>query len=311
MKRALLGLLAALLLPALACAQTLIPGSLTGGGTVSGPLTLTCGTVTANAPCLDATQTWNNAGVAFYGFRLNVTDTNSAAGSLLMDLQTGGSSKFSVSKAGSLVVSGATSLGSSGGANVNVNNNAVTNILSLNLGASNDVALNRDAANTLALRNGTNAQTFNVYNTYTDASNYERGFADWSSNAGNFTIGTSALGTGTNRQLVFATAGLARWFVSTAGHLEAWSDNTYDIGASGANRPRNVYVAGSVVAGSQVFTGTTVVGSLPTCNAGELAARFFVTDATVAASGNFGTAVAGSGANKVPVYCDGTSWKIG
>ena len=39
-----------------------------------------------------------------------------------------------------------------------------------------DVVLKRDAANTPALRNGANAQTFNIYNTYTDASNYERGF---------------------------------------------------------------------------------------------------------------------------------------
>lgn len=45
--------------------------------------------------------------------------------------------------------------------------------------ASGDLFLYRDAANTLAQRNGTNAQTFNLYNTYTDASNYERfKFAD-------------------------------------------------------------------------------------------------------------------------------------
>ena len=33
------------------------------------------------------------------------------------------------------------------------------------------------------------------------------------------------------------------------GHFAAASDNTYDIGASGANRPRNVYV------GTSLFTG--------------------------------------------------------
>lgn len=37
-----------------------------------------------------------------------------------------------------------------------------------------DLYLIRDAANTLALRNGTNAQTFRNYGTYTDASNYRR-----------------------------------------------------------------------------------------------------------------------------------------
>jgi len=30
-------------------------------------------------------------------------------------------------------------------------------------------------------------------------------------------------------------------------------DNTYDIGANGANRPRNVYVANSIVAGSGII----------------------------------------------------------
>ncbi len=55
------------------------------------------------------------------------------------------------------------------------------------------------AANTLAQRNGTNAQTFRLYNTYTDASNYERGFVRWNANV--LEIGTEAGGTGTARNL--------------------------------------------------------------------------------------------------------------
>ena len=35
------------------------------------------------------------------------------------------------------------------------------------------------------------------------------------------------------------------------------TDNTYDIGASGANRPRNVYIAGGIVAGGNVQAGTS------------------------------------------------------
>lgn len=45
-----------------------------------------------------------------------------------------------------------------------------------------DLALERDAANTLALRNSTSAQTQRIYNTFTDASNYERLAVTWSSN---------------------------------------------------------------------------------------------------------------------------------
>jgi hypothetical protein len=56
--------------------------------------------VTANEPAISASQTWNNAAVAFQGFALNITNTASAAASALIDLQIGGASKFSVDKAG-------------------------------------------------------------------------------------------------------------------------------------------------------------------------------------------------------------------
>lgn len=52
------------------------------------------------------------------------------------------------------------------------------------------------AANTLAQRNGTTAQAFNLYNTYTDASNYERLELQWGLAANIATILTGAAGTG-------------------------------------------------------------------------------------------------------------------
>lgn len=64
---------------------------------------------------------------------------------------------------------------------------------------SNDVGISRDAANTLAQRNSTNPQTFRVYNTFTDASNYERAKIGWNSNT--LEIGTEAAGTGTLRNI--------------------------------------------------------------------------------------------------------------
>ena len=56
----------------------------------------------ASAPLLNAQQTWNNAAVAFTADRLNIVDTASAAGSLLMDRQVNGVSVFSVRKDGGL-----------------------------------------------------------------------------------------------------------------------------------------------------------------------------------------------------------------
>ena len=45
-------------------------------------------------------DTWNAAGTTFKGISLDVTDTASAADSLLIDLQVGGTSQFKVSKGG-------------------------------------------------------------------------------------------------------------------------------------------------------------------------------------------------------------------
>ena len=189
--------------------------------------------------------TWNNVATTFTGIKLNVTDTASAAGSLLMDLQVGGVSKLQIDKLGSVFAQGG--LYTSGGSVRLTSNGGL-----LSFGASNDVILARDAANTLALRNGTAAQTFNVYNTYTDASNYERLDITWASNFAY--LRTASAGTGAARGLVFGTAGsaplffqtggLSRFEISASGHFVATTDNTYDIGANGANRPRNVYVAG-------------------------------------------------------------------
>src|SRR5207248_3505291 len=61
-----------------------------------------------STPVLDLTQTWNQVSTTFTGLKLNVTDTNSASGSLLLDLQVNGTSKFKVTKAGAITVSGAT-----------------------------------------------------------------------------------------------------------------------------------------------------------------------------------------------------------
>lgn len=49
-------------------------------------------------------DTWNNAGTVFSGIKLNVTNTASAAGSKLIDLQIGGSTFFNVDKSGQVAL---------------------------------------------------------------------------------------------------------------------------------------------------------------------------------------------------------------
>jgi hypothetical protein len=93
----------------------------------------------------------------------------------------------------------ATRFGRGGDLGVTIRSDSAFGITSGNADATTDTILRRDAANTFAQRNATNAQTFRLYNTFTDASNYERGFFRWASNV--LEIGTEAAGTGTGRTI--------------------------------------------------------------------------------------------------------------
>lgn len=73
--------------------------------TWTGQHTWASGSITTSKP-LAITQTWNAGEVTFNSLLVNITDTASAAASLLMDLQVGGSSKFKVSKAGNVTTPG-------------------------------------------------------------------------------------------------------------------------------------------------------------------------------------------------------------
>lgn len=158
----------------------------------------------ANVNIYDMADTWNNAGTTFTAIKMNVTDTASNAASLLMDLQVGGTSQFTVSKGGTgtfkqdVNILGSSSYGmfapGAGYITFKANNSSpgmalastaylnVTAVTSIGWTSSAttpnttpDTTLFRDgAANTLALRNSTNQQTFRAYGTYTDASNYRR-----------------------------------------------------------------------------------------------------------------------------------------
>lgn len=65
-------------------------------------LNVTTGSISNSTP-LNVIQTWNNASMVFTGIRENIIDTNSSGDSLLIDLQVGGASQFSVRKDGLIV----------------------------------------------------------------------------------------------------------------------------------------------------------------------------------------------------------------
>jgi hypothetical protein len=143
--------------------------------------------------------------------------------------------------------------------------------LGIYFGASSDTVLQRDAPNTLALRNGTNAQTFRLYQSYTDASN--NSYFSFAYSGGAFRFGQTFAGTGSAQDIYFLSQGnlylgasnTAAWrFSNGGGHLLATTDNTYDIGASGATRPRNVYVAGTGTFGGNLIANAFLAGGIAT-----------------------------------------------
>ena len=64
----------------------------------------------ASAALDSLTDTWNAGATTFRAIKMNVTDTASAAGSLLMDLQVGGNTKANISKAGLLTLASGVTL---------------------------------------------------------------------------------------------------------------------------------------------------------------------------------------------------------
>ncbi len=139
--------------------------------------------------------------------------------------------------------------------------NLVTDSARLAMGTAADVNLYRDAANQLAQRNGVTAQLFKVYNTFTNSTNYERVGIQFSSNIARLAVENA--GTGVARVLKLQAASIdfatdsatTRWSINSSGHIVAGLDNTYDVGATGATRPRNYFGGGNVSARTLISTG--------------------------------------------------------
>lgn len=243
-------------------------------------LNVASGTLTANTPLLDLSQTWNNAAVQFNALKIAITDTASDVSSTILSVQKSGAETFVIAARSS---AGAYGTGVCCGINTDSSNgwffNAGTGCFGANfeLGwhstginynswSGRDLVLARDAANTLALRNGTNAQAFRVYNTWgSSGTNYERLSAYWSGNV--CYIQTEAGGTGAARHLNIVSAtgadlklragnnlhfltfdSVSRFYMTGVGNLIWTTDNTLDIGASGGHRPRTGYFGTSVIA---------------------------------------------------------------
>src|SRR3974390_1950174 len=68
------------------------PAQVGNGIPASAPLTGTGATITANAPLINVSQTWNTSAATFQGAVINITNTLSQSGSLSLDIQLAGAS---------------------------------------------------------------------------------------------------------------------------------------------------------------------------------------------------------------------------
>lgn len=171
-----------------------------------------------------------------------------------------------------------------------------------------DVVLNRDGANILALVNGVNPQEIRSYNTFTDASNYERILMSWNDTSNQFNIRTQAAGSGTVRALGLGVGGLAtatQWLINTSGNFVDQGIHTITAGSTVAASNGNATIAGAQNKLVQITGSTTTIGvelnvgtpALGTCTGGTLVSggKNSVFEVTGNTSGscivNFGTPI--------------------
>lgn len=123
-----------------------------------------------------------------------------------------------------------------------------------------------------------------------------------------WTVATDGGETSTIR---FATRGSGgavteRWGISGGGTIQALTDNTMDIGAVGANRPRDIYLADDITVGGDITVGAVTIHTPSTLQtlaaAGALLAN--ATKVRVVGSGGAVTSTA------APTIADGTDGQL-
>jgi hypothetical protein len=228
-----------------------VTGSSVSAGAVTLGDTLTVTQGTANAAAIASTGysltgsnatalltlagTWNTTGTPT-ALNLNITDTASNAASNLAAFQVGGTTRVAFPKRGAVTFPDSSTasisapgvanwagtlglFGSSGGLLVTLatNNINLSGAATFTFGGSSGPALIYDANHILAQRNGTNAQTFRIYETDSGANDE---YLEISAAAGTNLIRPQATGTGTASVVRYHTT-TAVFFTSGTGSPES------------------------------------------------------------------------------------------
>lgn len=114
------------------------------------------------------------------------------------------------------------------------------------------------------------------------------------------------------------TTGVRNILIGTASNTDTIASNTVDTLIVGASTGSTPWLTGNLTAAapSATFAGwvktlVTTVASLPSAATAGIGARAFITDGSTTLILGLGLTAAGGGANKVPVYSDGTNWIVG
>lgn len=143
----------------------------------------------------------------------------------------------------------------------------------------------------------------NKYNIYANgtAENYFKGpirfegGGTWGANTKISMSGNSGFNFGTNTNMIFAGSG-------TVSSISSLND------ANSTYNPLTFNASITVITQGPLRLKSYTVATLPSASGSGAGATAFVTDAN---STTFASVVAGGGANGVPVYSDGTNWRIG
>lgn len=279
--------------------------------TLLGSTSLTGDTLTADAPVLNLAQTWNNGAVTFTGIKLNATSTASAAASLLMDLQVGGSSKVSIQKSGQITGALDANLFSSNAVNINGNlygsfavgigQNFLFNAANSNTGLVISSALPLSWSPNSNQSNYVNLNFVDLLIRRRGAANLQLGNADAASPvAQTLSVQSVVAGTSNAAGAAFTVNGSQGTGTGAGGSI------VFQVAPAGGSGTAQNALAPAMVIDSvktvRLGTGYTVA-TLPA--AGTAGRRTYVTDALAP---TFLGTLTGGGAVVCPVFDNGTAW---
>ena len=118
---------------------------------------------------------------------------------------------------------------------------------------------------------------------------------------------SSATGTNLTYSNGMLNAGIPTGSTNTVLLTDGSGNTRYDYNITNASA--HTMSAGGLYVEGSVRTAAVAVAALPF--PGHMGARNFVTDSVQTLSAGMGSIVTGGGTNNVPVYDDGTNWRIG